>query len=177
MYDILTHPFTTTSITTWSAGISLPFIYLVNFNTTSIWYFNTTKYPFHNNKCYHMKCGYILLHWLGFNIHHFIPTYPLIPTPPHTYTPSHTCHVISTHSLHITHPPPPLSHHSHSHNTPTLTTLSLVLQAVREKKKSVSASEATPPDDYQFMLQENVLDVLYFHAAKRIYLERLMCGI
>jgi hypothetical protein len=40
----------------------------------------------------------------------------------------------------------------------------------------VAAADVTPPADYQFMLQENALDLLYFHAAKRIYLERLACG-
>ena len=128
-----------------------------------------------------MSLQYLAVTWLQyFNTHHFIQY--ILPHPL-SYTPSHTHHVISIHPLHTTHllipthPPHPLSQHPHPHNTPTLITPLLVLQAVREKKKSVSASEATPPDDYQFMLQENVLDVLYFHAAKRIYLERLMCGI
>jgi hypothetical protein len=40
----------------------------------------------------------------------------------------------------------------------------------------VAAADVTPPADYQFMLEENALDLLYFHAAKRIYLERLACG-
>lgn len=52
----------------------------------------------------------------------------------------------------------------------------LTLQAVRAEKKSVAAVDVIPPADYQFMLEENVLDLLYFHAAKRVYLERLVCG-
>ena len=48
-------------------------------------------------------------------------------------------------------------------------------QAIRDGKKSITAQEVTPVNDYNFMLEENVLDVLFFHIAKRIYLERYSC--
>ena len=49
------------------------------------------------------------------------------------------------------------------------------VQAVRETKKSATAKEFIPADDYMFILKENVLDLLFFRAVQRIYLERLKC--
>lgn len=48
-------------------------------------------------------------------------------------------------------------------------------QAVRESKKSISAREALEDDVWAETLQSNVFDVLLFHWAKRVYLERSAC--
>lgn len=48
-------------------------------------------------------------------------------------------------------------------------------QAVRESKKSISAREALDDDVWAETLRSNVFDVLLFHWAKRVYLERSAC--
>ena len=50
------------------------------------------------------------------------------------------------------------------------------VQAKRGKdKKSLSAEEALSSEDYAFLLEDNALDLLFYHISKRISLER-MCG-
>jgi hypothetical protein len=44
---------------------------------------------------------------------------------------------------------------------------------MRSNKTSAHARDKTPPEDYDFVLKENVFDVLLFHIVRRIYLERL----
>lgn len=41
------------------------------------------------------------------------------------------------------------------------------------KKKSLSAKESIPPEDYLYLIKDNIYDLLFFHLAKRIYLERI----
>eukprot|EP00903_Cladosiphon_okamuranus_P017092 g15749.t1 len=48
-------------------------------------------------------------------------------------------------------------------------------QAVRANKKSISAKEALPSEVWSEILNANVFDVLLFHWAKRMYLERSAC--
>jgi hypothetical protein len=71
---------------------------------------------------------------------------------------------------------PPLLQAALGWTSPPKQVLPHEVQAVRAEKKSVAAKDAVPPADYQHLLKENALDVLYFHAAKRIYLERLTCS-
>ena len=47
------------------------------------------------------------------------------------------------------------------------------VQALRMSKKSSSAQESMPADDYLFVLKDNILDLLFFRAVQRVYLERL----
>ncbi|CAM9814042.1 unnamed protein product [Ectocarpus sp. 12 AP-2014] len=48
-------------------------------------------------------------------------------------------------------------------------------QAKREVKKSISAKEALPSGVWSEILSANVFDLLLFHWAKRMYLERSAC--
>lgn len=48
-------------------------------------------------------------------------------------------------------------------------------QAVRASKKSISAREALPSKVWSELMSANVFDVLLFHWAKRMYLERSAC--
>lgn len=48
-------------------------------------------------------------------------------------------------------------------------------QAVRANKKSISAREALPEEVWSEIVNANVFDVLLFHWAKRMYLERSAC--
>lgn len=48
-------------------------------------------------------------------------------------------------------------------------------QAVRASKKSISAREALPSEVWSEVVNANVFDVLLFHWAKRMYLERSAC--
>ncbi|CAM9684107.1 unnamed protein product, partial [Pylaiella littoralis] len=48
-------------------------------------------------------------------------------------------------------------------------------QAARPNKKSISAREALPSDVWEEFLSANVFDLLLFHWAKRMYLERSAC--
>ena len=48
----------------------------------------------------------------------------------------------------------------------------IVYQAKRASKASQSAKEAVPANDYQTLLEENAIDVLFFAVVCRIYLER-----
>lgn len=43
------------------------------------------------------------------------------------------------------------------------------------KNESLYAS-LVPPQDFSFILQDNALDLLFFHALRRIYVERLACS-
>jgi hypothetical protein len=49
----------------------------------------------------------------------------------------------------------------------------IVIQAMRSNKTSAHARDKTHPEDYDFILKENVFDMLLFHIVRRIYLERL----
>lgn len=49
------------------------------------------------------------------------------------------------------------------------------VQAKRKIKKSSSAQDSMPPEDFAFLLKENALDLLFFKAVQRVYLERLGC--
>ena len=51
------------------------------------------------------------------------------------------------------------------------------VQAVREKKKSPTAKEILSTEDFQYMVHDNILDILFFQIMKRIYLERLYCRV
>lgn len=48
-------------------------------------------------------------------------------------------------------------------------------QAIRANKRSISAREALPSEVWSEILKANVFDVLLFHWAKRMYLERSAC--
>ena len=62
-------------------------------------------------------------------------------------------------------------------NIPPKQVLPHEVQAKREKKKSLHAEEAIPKEDYNYLLLENLLDLLYFKCVQRVYLERLKCDI
>eukprot|EP00952_Eustigmatos_sp_NYUAD-ZCMA_P007190 30571-Eustigmatos_ZCMA.PRE.1 len=50
-------------------------------------------------------------------------------------------------------------------------------QAVRETKKSVTAREKLTTDVYEAIRQRNALDTLYYHIARRLFLEHVNnCG-
>lgn len=49
------------------------------------------------------------------------------------------------------------------------------VQAVREQKKSLTAKQILSVEDFQYLVYDNVLDLLFFQIMKRIYLERLFC--
>ncbi|CAM9813092.1 unnamed protein product, partial [Ectocarpus fasciculatus] len=49
------------------------------------------------------------------------------------------------------------------------------VQALRRIKVSSSAEDKMPPDDYLYILRDNIFDLLFFRAVQRIYLERLNC--
>jgi hypothetical protein len=49
------------------------------------------------------------------------------------------------------------------------------VQAVRADKRLKSAKDILPPHDYEAIIAENALDVLFFHITKRIYMERVLC--
>jgi hypothetical protein len=51
------------------------------------------------------------------------------------------------------------------------------VQALRGNAKSITAEQAIPPDDYNYLLLENALDLLFFRCVQRIYLERLKCDM
>lgn len=46
---------------------------------------------------------------------------------------------------------------------------------MRASKKSISAREALPSEVWSEVVNANVFDVLLFHWAKRMYLERSAC--
>ena len=48
-------------------------------------------------------------------------------------------------------------------------------QAVRESKKSISAREVLSAEVWSETLRTNAFDLLLFHWAKRVYLERSAC--
>ena len=50
------------------------------------------------------------------------------------------------------------------------------VNAPRDNKKSVAAANVLPTVDYEFMSVDNIFDILLFHVAKRIYLERMHCS-
>jgi len=49
--------------------------------------------------------------------------------------------------------------------------------APRAVKKSLTAASVLSPEDYEFMIKDNIFDMLFFSIAKRIYLERLLCKL
>lgn len=50
-------------------------------------------------------------------------------------------------------------------------------QAVRESKVSKASKDLMPPEDYEKIANDNALDFLFFEVAKRIFLERSVCGV
>ena len=49
----------------------------------------------------------------------------------------------------------------------------MVLQALRNGAASKSAKASIPAEDYAYLMQDNVLDLLMFCLMKRMFLERL----
>jgi hypothetical protein len=49
------------------------------------------------------------------------------------------------------------------------------VQAVRANKKSLRAKDTIPKADYDFIVQENIYDLLLYHIIARIFMERLYC--
>lgn len=49
------------------------------------------------------------------------------------------------------------------------------VQAKRADKKSKASKDMISAEDYQYLREQNVFDILFFELAKRIYLERVVC--
>lgn len=60
-------------------------------------------------------------------------------------------------------------------NIPIKQVLPHEIQSIRNIKKSIKPVDILPKEDYNFILMDNIYDLLFFYIGKRIYLERLSC--